>query len=352
MARGCLALLLVALAGCSNPETEARDAFLAHAYAQLATDYASLATRADRGRETLSQYCATPTADNLQAAQDAYRNTALAFARIEWMRRGPMAQAHRFERLFYWPDRGGRGRQQLARFLDSEDLATIDAAGLADKSVALQGLPALEYLLYGDALPSVTAANANSCKLAMLIAQGIASTTSNLSDDWAAAKTLRQALADPDEEPPARDRALSIVVQSAAQALETAAEQKIAPAAGDSPARARASLAPLALSGNTVASMLATSNALRDLFAGPFQAALPETSRYAGEALLREVEQIRSNLQILDDAGSWSAVLADDQHHRRLLYLRQPMLAVQQQLEQSLSQALGLVQGFNSADGD
>ncbi len=58
------------------------------------------------------------------------------------------------------------------------------------------------------------------------------------------------------------------------------------------------------------------------------------------------------HLDVLKGTNSWSAVLDDATHHRRVIYLRQPMLAAKLHLDRSLSPALGLVPGFNSLDGD
>ena len=351
-ARLALCALALTLAGCADSGDRARAVFLAHAYAQLSGDYARLAVTAENSRDAVQRFCAAPTAEALSSARESFFSTALAFARVEWLRRGPIVRAHRYERLFYWPDRGGRGRRQLVRFIASDDLADIDAGALAEKSVALQGLPALEYLLLSDALTTAATPDSDTCRFAALVAERVAVTARALNDDWQAAEEMRAALAGPEEDPLAQDRALSIVLQSAGLALETAADQKIAPAAGDGPERARPGLAPLALTGRTVPAMAATVGAVTDLFTGPFQATLPDESRYAGEALLRELEQAAFHLGVLNTAGSWSELLADASHHRRLLYVRQPLLAAKQQLDQSLSQALGLVQGFNSADGD
>ncbi|MEM7503938.1 MAG: imelysin family protein [Pseudomonadota bacterium] len=349
-ARSLIALVATALMGCAD--TGKQDAFLRHTYSQLLADYAHVVDSAEAVLESVQQFCDSPAVDRQRASQAAFERLALAFGRVEWLRRGRIAIDHRYERLFYWPDRGGRGRRALVRLLDSDELKTLSDAALAKKSVALQGLPALEYLLYGEALIPGETLNGERCRLAELVAQRIAATSREVSADWADAGDLRSALAEGQEKVLTRDRALSVTLQSAAVALEVAADQKIAPAASQSAESARPGLAPLAMSGHTVGAMLATIAALDDLFRGPFQDMLPEASRYAGDALLRELQQITTHLVVLDGVGSWAVAVSDATHHRRLLYVRQPMLAAKVQLEQSLSPALGLVRGFNSADGD
>ncbi len=51
--------------------------------------------------------------------------------------------------MLFWPDRKGTGLKQVQAALASKDPTAADAAQLAGKSVAMQGLGALEFVLYG-----------------------------------------------------------------------------------------------------------------------------------------------------------------------------------------------------------
>ena len=83
--------------------------------------------------------------------QKAFVATVEAWSRVEPIRFGPVAKEHRYERIFYWPDPKGLGTRQIRDALAKSDASVTEEATLAKKSVALQGLPALEYLLYGEA---------------------------------------------------------------------------------------------------------------------------------------------------------------------------------------------------------
>src|SRR3546814_4200550 len=71
--------------------------------------------------------------------------------RSEFLRFGPLVAANRYERIYFWPDPRGITLRQVQGLLGQADGSMPDAAGLATQSVALQGLPALEYVLYGKA---------------------------------------------------------------------------------------------------------------------------------------------------------------------------------------------------------
>jgi predicted lipoprotein len=82
--------------------------------------------------------------------KDAFAAAVVAWSNVEILRFGPITENRRFERLFHWPDPKGLGQRQIEAALKSRDEAVTQPDELAGKSVALQGLPALEYLLYGN----------------------------------------------------------------------------------------------------------------------------------------------------------------------------------------------------------
>ncbi|MGO7624391.1 imelysin family protein, partial [Rhizobium ruizarguesonis] len=61
---------------------------------------------------------------------------------------GAIAVKHVFEHILFYPDRKGVGLKQVQALITKADPndSTVDA--IAGKSVALQGLTALEYVLY------------------------------------------------------------------------------------------------------------------------------------------------------------------------------------------------------------
>jgi len=94
--------------------------------------------------------CAKPSPVALKDTQRAFATTVEAWSLVEAIRFGPVAQQQRYDRIFYWPDPKGLGTRQVRKALEKQDQSVTDVNSLASKSVALQGLSALEYLLYGD----------------------------------------------------------------------------------------------------------------------------------------------------------------------------------------------------------
>ena len=106
-------------------------------YAQFAESTAAL-------NQSVAALCRTPSEAALKDTQKAFTATVNAWSLVEPIRFGPVAEQHRYERIFYWPDPKGLGARQVREALGKPDATVTEAASLSGKSVALQGLPALE----------------------------------------------------------------------------------------------------------------------------------------------------------------------------------------------------------------
>ncbi|MEM1264285.1 MAG: imelysin family protein [Pseudomonadota bacterium] len=342
-----LASVLIACA----PPPDSRDEFLAFVYREVGGAYEHFAATAATQQAAIGALCESPTDANLATARERFVGLARAWGRVEWLRLGPVAHDHRYDRLFYWPDRGGRGRRQLIELIADTDARAIEATDLKEKSVALQGMPALEYLLFADEPTQAAYRGQNACALAKPVSDWITVVSSDVRSDWQSAGDLQQAFSRSGD-PLERDQALAAVLEAGSAALRSHADLKIKAAIGTNPAAARPGIAPLALSGLTIEMIDASVQELARLFGMQFQAVLPEDSRYAGDALQRELRLVRAQLDTLRNAGDWQAVVRDEQQHGRLVYVQIPMTSARQQLGETLPAALGLAQSFNAADGD
>ncbi len=74
----------------------------------------------------------------------------LAFAAIEHIHFGPIVKNYRLEKLAYWPDHKGRGLRAVRRLLKAKDRQALSSQKFSEKSIAVQGLTALEFVLFGN----------------------------------------------------------------------------------------------------------------------------------------------------------------------------------------------------------
>ena len=109
--------------------------------------YAQLAEAAVKLENSVEELCSAPGEDQLKAARANFRETVIAWSEIEWFRFGPIVRENRVERILFFPDRKGTGLRQVQSALAKEDQTVLELSSLQKKSVALQGLGALEFVL-------------------------------------------------------------------------------------------------------------------------------------------------------------------------------------------------------------
>src|SRR5512143_1347522 len=147
---GITTLLLLMSAQGANAETDHAAIAKASLTEVIRPGYVALAAATFSLHDRVATLCNTPSADALKDARGAFAGAVDAWSKVEIFRFGPIVQDRRYERLFFWPDPKSLGLRQIEDTLAKKDEGATDPAKLAAKSVALQGLPALEYLLYGD----------------------------------------------------------------------------------------------------------------------------------------------------------------------------------------------------------
>lgn len=95
-------------------------------------------------------FCSDQNVKNYSKVKDNFADTVLSFAAIEHIHFGPIVDKYRLERLVYWPDHKGRGLRAVRHLLKAQDKNSLAPEKFVEKSIAVQGLTALEYVLYGN----------------------------------------------------------------------------------------------------------------------------------------------------------------------------------------------------------
>jgi uncharacterized protein len=170
-----------AFAGRSYPQMTERviDTYVVPRFDALAQASASL----HRDLEAACQ----GTPGGIEAARTAFKRTVLAWAGVEFLRFGPMAVTGRPERFSFWPDTRGVMLRQLRGVLARRDPDVLEPQTLAKKSAAIQGLPALEFLLWNAKHPLGPGGTENQtyrCALAVAIAGNLSQLAGELAGGW------------------------------------------------------------------------------------------------------------------------------------------------------------------------
>jgi len=146
--------------------------------------YKVLALITDRMLDDITKLCAD--IENEVVINDhtkhAFRDLFLAWADVQHIQFGPMSFLKRFERFHYWPDKHNVGARQLQRLLTDIESGMVRASDLvlAKKSVSVQGLSALERLLFA---PSQTL-NVSGCILSLQIAANLKDIAEQSDSSW------------------------------------------------------------------------------------------------------------------------------------------------------------------------
>ncbi len=146
---------------------------------------------------TVKTLCAAPSPANYDAAKAGFGMLATSWAHIEIVRTGPVIEQNRFERILFYPDRKSTGLKQVQAVLSKSDDTATDPKTLATKSVATQGLGALEYLLFGTGSDTLISGNDFRCRYSSAVAENIGNVAAEIAGIWDAPDGIQKAWEQP-----------------------------------------------------------------------------------------------------------------------------------------------------------
>jgi len=127
------------------------------------------------------------TIDNavIEDTQKNFKHVYLSWASVQAIRFGPIVYLKRTERFQYWPDKHFTGGKQLKKILNSnentsERIASLSLEQLQIKSVAIQGMPALERLLFNK----TGRLSSEECNFSQLIGKNLSAIATENYSGW------------------------------------------------------------------------------------------------------------------------------------------------------------------------
>ncbi|MEM8794606.1 MAG: imelysin family protein [Pseudomonadota bacterium] len=335
-----------------------RDPFYLHAAERSITEYIQPAFRqfevsTNTLAQTLDDACGDWKADSPEVIGAAFRSVVQDFGRIEILTFGPLVEDNRFERLFFWPDRKGRALKQIQRVLAAQDPSVTDPHALAQKSVALQGLPGLDFLLYGNALSDLSD-DPFRCSFAVAVSKNIHSISKTLRIEWERPDGFIEALLNPSSEnalfrtPKETGREFFEVLVNGVERIKLL---KLEAALGASVEKARPKRSAFWRSGLALALIRSNMMALSDFeqVAG-FLTLLPSDKEWMINASRFEYKNAIGAIDQVDQPII--AAAADPGLHGKLSFAGVVMGNLQTLYEDQVGPVLGLRAGFNASDGD
>lgn len=351
------AVLLCSGLQCAHAETDHGAIARAALTGVIRPGYDALTVATDALKDNAAALCAEPSAAALTATKDAFAAAVDSWSKVEIFRFGPVNKDHRYERLFYWPDPKGIGLRQVKAALADKDETVTLADTLAGKSVALQGLTALEYLLYGDGAETLTSGDSEvgfRCSFASSVATNIDRIARAVAEAWRDGSGYSKDFLSPGPSDPLYRAPKDVTLElykAFTSGIELVRDQKLGKPLGTSPETARPRLAAFWQSGLTFANMVGNLEGVRTLFAeGGFAQVVAEESPGVEKSTLFDLGHAIDVLDAIDMPVT--EAVQDTEQRSKLEALRVALKSARDTAAAMIARGAGLSFGFNALDGD
>ena len=317
--------------------------------------YSSFAEESKQLLAVQKQLCDNPSKANADAAKSAFAETALSWANAEIFRAGPVVEDNRLERVLFYPDRKGTGLKQVQAALAASDETVTDATELAGKSVAMQGLGTLEFVLFGTGSEALETTDGNyRCRFGAAIAGNLGTIAGTLTQAWAPGGQVDLDWNSHSETNPfaRNDReALNLVLGTIIHGLEQLQDIRIGAFLDMKENKDKPKSALYWRSGLTVRSIAQNLQAIQAVFdQSGLDGALPEDQKHVAESIRFDFNAALDALQTLDKPVE--AILANQKDREKLVFARNTIADLIHRFDQDFAVASGLAAGFSFSDGD
>lgn len=316
--------------------------------------YDALKRAADETSTAMNALCIANDKASYDGARKAFAKLVDAWSRIEVLRDGPVLENNTFERILFFPDRKGLALKQIQALIASKDESEIAGPSMKGKSVAVQGLTGLEFVLAGTGNEDLVAGKDNfRCHVGRALASNIALLADELSDDWHAPGGVADKWRRPGPGNPVYrngEEALINLLGTLVRGLETTNEKRLMIfSAGEGAANPKKAL--FWRSGLTMRSVAENLKGLQAFW---------DESGMQG-IIKGEATAITSNINFDFKTAIATAtkldmpvdkLLADEKNRASLEFLEMTIADLQARLNNDYGRTMGLAAGFTFSDGD
>lgn len=324
--------------------------------------YKALATATAAMSGNAEAFCKAPDAAGLASFKAAFLKSVDAWQAIQHVRFGPVDLFMRSMRMAFWPDPRDTAGRQLEQVLAKRDKTAIDPKGFADHSVAVQGFPALERLLYDDGADKALLARDDSgafrCGFARAVGQNLKTVAADLVREWTeGGKPFAKLIADGNADPYRTPKEATLeLFKSLHTAVELVADHKLKKPLGPVAKRARPKLAESWRSKHSLANVRANLAAAEAMYLGEgedgFSAFVKNVAgkKELDDLLRRAFAQARETAASIEVPLSEAIIVQGERP--KVEQLQAEAAALKAILAKDLTAALGIPLGFNALDGD
>lgn len=301
--------------------------------------YQALALTADAQEKAWSEFCAKPDEIGFKMLQRAYLATADTWSQIEFLRYGPIAEEFRAERLSYWPERKNATAKGLTPLLEKDGVADLTPEMFIKNSVAAQGLPALERLLFDEKAQHemlLGARRERRCAVGQAIAWNIVMIAHEVRLGWT--NDVVESIANPDMAKEATSRIATDFLAFFAYMRDS----KLRPVLGKDVASARPLLAESWRSRRSKRALQLNLEAIEDV------SKIIMTGKEGNTpATIATAASFADGLP-----DEFAAAVSDIKQRQQFFLVLDALAAARDKAHDEIPAVLGITVGFNSRDGD
>ncbi|MEQ9488592.1 MAG: imelysin family protein [Alphaproteobacteria bacterium] len=294
--------------------------------------------------------------DDLKSLRATYNTGMDAWQPVSHIRFGPAMQEDRSYRIQFWPDKRNITSRHLASLISDTDPATRTVDGIVGASVAIQGFPALERLLFD--MDDGQELTPPACTLARSIAINLANIADEIASEWR--ESYRTTMLQPGPDNPEyrnQNEALKKLHGSLSTGLQLVVDVKLQPVMGKSVDEAKPRLAESWRSARSMRNLIINIEAVQRYYEGGnahalgFDDSLLERGGQEEHAVI--AFGLKQSLKWAKDLDMPIAdIVSPDGYYTKLGLIAGQLAAVRAEVDGPLVNALGLSMGFNALDGD
>lgn len=304
-------------------------------------------------KERLVILCKSPDNSNLASARQSFSKTAIAWGGIEFLRSGPVMKENRLERILFYPDRKSTGLKQVQRALAKQDVTVTATKTLKKKSVAVQGLGAMEFLLFGTDSEKLSSGQSTfRCQFAEVIADNLSVISEELAAGWNADNGIKAQWLNPGSATSIfrnEREVVNEILGTAVHGLQAMHDIRLGAFLREKRDRPKSAL--FWRSNNTIPVIAANLEMITKLFdAGGMDKLIVNDENGVMDAMRFEFGQARSTLAAIDKPIK--DALQDETQRKKLEYLRLVLGYLIKRIDTEYSTVAGLSSGFSFSDGD
>ncbi len=317
--------------------------------------YEQLSVESEQMTAALEAYCASPNTEERINVETHFHDLMDAWQRAQIIQFGPIYEGKGPARFQFWPDKRGTGQRQLRQVLNNQEVSVLPKGALAEKSVALGDLQALEYVLFNDPT-AVAEADSFACRYALAIARNQEAQAAEIVQMWTGEDSYRDQVQNSangtdvffDEK-----EAASRFLNDMAGAIDVVRLQKLDRPMGLTINGARPkrtenwrssrSLRNIQLNLESVDAFLKIEGGFGDLLTSIGKGETAQTTETLIAEILADVAAFEQPLAVLVEAPDARTDLES---------LLRKLRNLQSLIRELVAQDLGLVPGFNATDGD